>query len=117
MSATISNDNPGNGISNPGDGQENHLEPVEPSTATTRYETDLSSLLAFAPRGIPLEILQIPDEGARHYCARLGLEPGDEITRHDGLRNNVLLSTPDGRRFRLALPVALLVEVEPAIRS
>ena len=83
----------------------------------THYETDLSSVLAFAPRGMLLEIVRIADEVARGYCARLGLEPGDRVTRLDGGRDDVVLTTDDGRRVRLELPVALLVEVRPALRS
>jgi hypothetical protein len=114
MAEIISNDTPGHAAEELGDWWERGLEPAQP---TARYETDLSSVLAFAPRDTPLEVLQIADDVARGYCAQLGLEPGDQITRHDGLKNDVLLSTKDGRRFRLALPVALLVQVEPAIRS
>jgi hypothetical protein len=114
MSEAILKDDPSNQVEETGNTWQPPLESVEPAK---RYETDLSSVLAFAPRETPLEVLQIADDVARAYCARLGLEPGDQITRHDGLKNDVLLSTADGRRFRLALPVALLVEVEPAIRS
>jgi hypothetical protein len=91
--------------------------PSRPRQHGIQYETDLSSVLAFAPREVPLEILQIADERARSYCSHLGLDPGDRITRHDGLKDDVLLSLEDGRRVRLALPIALLVEVEPALRS
>lgn len=114
MSGTISNAHAENHMNYAGDAPQRHHGPVPPPM---RYETDLSSVLAFAPRNTPLEILQIADERARLYCERLGLEPGDHITRHDGLKDEVLLSTPGGQRLRLALPVALLIEVEPAIRS
>jgi hypothetical protein len=93
-------------------------EPRDGSTQRfARYDTDLSSVLAFAPREVPLEIRQIADQHARDYCAVLGVDPGDHITRHDGLKDEVALSTADGRRVRLALPVALFVEVEPALPS
>jgi hypothetical protein len=74
-------------------------------------------VLAFAPHDVPLEILRIADEGARAYCTRIGLESGNWITRTDGRKDDVLLTTPDGHRLRLALPVALFVEVEPAFPS
>lgn len=88
--------------------------PYAPPPRWVHYETDLSSVLAFAPRETPLEMLQVANDVAREYCARLGLEAGDRIVRHDGGRDDVLVSTDDGRRLRLALPVALLIEVEPA---
>lgn len=91
--------------------------PPVPLQRGMQFETDLSSVLAFAPREMSLEIRQIVDERARAYCSQLGLEPGDRITRHDGLKDEVVLSTADGRRVRLALPVALLVEVAPALPS
>lgn len=82
-----------------------------------QYETDLSSVLAFAPRETMLEVTRVTGEEAQEYCARLGVVPGDWITRRDGLRDHVLLTTADGRRVRLPLPVAMLIEVEPALRS
>lgn len=90
--------------------------PVAPPPET-HFETDLSSVLAFAPRDVPLTVLQIADDRARAYCAQFGLAAGDRITRYDGSKDDVLLSMPDGRRIRVGLPVALLIEVQPALPS
>lgn len=98
MSGTISNAHAENRMNYTGDAPQRHHGPVPPAT---RYETDLSSVLAFAPRNTPLEILQIADERARLYCERVGLEPGDQITRHDGLKDEVLLPSTSAWHCRL----------------
>ena len=90
---------------------------VPPPPRWAHYETDLSSILGFAPRELSLEILRIVDDSARDYCVQLGLDRGDRITRIDGSAGDVLLSTEDGKRVRLPLPVALVIEVAPALPS
>ena len=115
MSDTISNDNTSSSAAVPASlpDESRHV----PAPRWSHYETDLSSVLAFAPPGTPLEIVQIAGEQAGWYSAQFGLGVGDRITRLNGRRDDVLLSTDDGRRVRVALPVALGVEVEPALPS
>ena len=82
-----------------------------------QYDTDLSSVLAFATHNQLLEIVRIADETASDYCEAIGLWPGDRVTRVDGRKDDVLLTLDDGRRVRVALPIALVIEVEPALQS
>lgn len=114
MSGTMPNDHPSDATGPAPDPAD--VSPEAPPR-WAHYETDLSSVLAFAPHDTPLEVLQIADPRARAYCARLGLDEGDRITRNNGRRDDVLLTTADGRRMRLALPIAMLVEVEPGVPS
>ena len=114
MSGMTPNNNTANAATNLATAT-NGRTPVPPRWV--HYETDLSSVLAFAPRNELLAILQIADPTARTYCERLGIWRGDRVTRVDGRKDDVLLTLDDGRRVRVALPVALLIEVEPALPS
>ena len=77
---------------------------------------DLSAMLAFAPRYVPLKVLQIATQ-LRDFCEDHGVHEGDCVTRRGVAPEEVELTKADGRRLRLSVEQAVLMAVQPALVS
>jgi hypothetical protein len=82
-----------------------------------RYFLDLSGVLAFAPRHVPLAIRHIADDAVRSYCAKRGVYEGDTVAHVGAMPRPLVLSKDGGRYVLLDLEQALAIEVEPALPS
>ena len=79
-------------------------------------DLDLSAMLAFAPRNVPLRVLRIGTE-LRDFCDDHGVHEGDRVTRRGIALEEVELTKADGRRLRLSVEQAVLMAVQPALVS